>query len=147
MDKNSSLEHHGIKGQKWGIRRTPEQLGHKSTPRHTGKDKPFKTKKMSADSMVRAERTEAYNNRRTISDEELKARIQRLELERRFRDLSEEDLYRGRKIAKDILLSAGPQAIKTMTSGSILYAAKVGMTQSFNWKEAADYIAPKPKKK
>ena len=22
------LEHHGIKGQKWGIRRTPEQLGH-----------------------------------------------------------------------------------------------------------------------
>lgn len=23
------LAHHGIKGQKWGIRRTPEQLGHK----------------------------------------------------------------------------------------------------------------------
>lgn len=23
------LSHHGIKGQKWGIRRTPEQLGHK----------------------------------------------------------------------------------------------------------------------
>lgn len=25
----SALEHHGIKGQKWGVRRTPEQLGHK----------------------------------------------------------------------------------------------------------------------
>lgn len=23
------LEHHGIKGQKWGVRRTPEQLGHR----------------------------------------------------------------------------------------------------------------------
>lgn len=23
------LKHHGIKGQKWGVRRTPEQLGHK----------------------------------------------------------------------------------------------------------------------
>ena len=23
------LAHHGIKGQKWGVRRTPEQLGHK----------------------------------------------------------------------------------------------------------------------
>lgn len=22
------LMHHGIKGQKWGVRRTPEQLGH-----------------------------------------------------------------------------------------------------------------------
>jgi hypothetical protein len=23
------LRHHGVKGQKWGVRRTPEQLGHK----------------------------------------------------------------------------------------------------------------------
>lgn len=23
------LQHHGVKGQKWGVRRTPEQLGHK----------------------------------------------------------------------------------------------------------------------
>ena len=26
-----SLWHHGVKGQKWGIRRTPEQLGHGSS--------------------------------------------------------------------------------------------------------------------
>ena len=25
-----SLWHHGIKGQKWGVRRTPEQLGHRA---------------------------------------------------------------------------------------------------------------------
>lgn len=31
-----SLWHHGIKGQKWGIRRTPEQLGH-----HSSKSKPI----------------------------------------------------------------------------------------------------------
>lgn len=34
------LEHHGVKGQRWGVRRTPEQLGHilkKKNARHYGK--------------------------------------------------------------------------------------------------------------
>lgn len=140
MDVNE-LEHYGVLGMKWGVRRTPEQLGHKRVARHTGKRKPTKQER------VRSDRIKAYENRRTISDEELKSRIQRLELEKRFRDLSEEDLHRGRKMAKDILITAGPQAMKTMATGSILYAAKVGMTKGFNWKEAADYITPKPKKK
>ncbi len=30
MEQIDYLEHHGIKGQRWGIRRTPEQLGHRS---------------------------------------------------------------------------------------------------------------------
>ena len=28
VDKTNYLVHHGIKGQKWGVRRTPEELGH-----------------------------------------------------------------------------------------------------------------------
>lgn len=28
---NNELQHHGIKGQKWGVRRTPAQLGHRKT--------------------------------------------------------------------------------------------------------------------
>ena len=31
MGEYNELYHHGVKGQKWGVRRTPEQLGHKST--------------------------------------------------------------------------------------------------------------------
>lgn len=34
------LEHHGVKGQRWGVRRTPEQLGHileKKNARHYGR--------------------------------------------------------------------------------------------------------------
>lgn len=29
VPSNSELYHHGVKGMKWGIRRTPQQLGHK----------------------------------------------------------------------------------------------------------------------
>lgn len=34
----SSLQHYGIKGMKWGVRRTPEQLGHK-----TSSQKPYRS--------------------------------------------------------------------------------------------------------
>lgn len=36
------LEHYGIKGMKWGVRRTPIQLGRKTSPRHAGKRKSIK---------------------------------------------------------------------------------------------------------
>lgn len=34
---DETLEHHGIKGMKWGVRRTPEQLGHQSSKRQVKK--------------------------------------------------------------------------------------------------------------
>lgn len=43
---NNELYHHGIKGMKWGVRRSPEQLGHKpqaqnrtDTSKHLSKKK------------------------------------------------------------------------------------------------------------
>ena len=49
-DHDTCLEHHGIKGQKWGVRRSPEELGHKvsrSTIRTAKKDaKEFARAKM-----------------------------------------------------------------------------------------------------
>lgn len=147
----NELEHHGIKGQKWGVRRyqnsdgTYTNEGRKryrilnANPRHTGKDDPVKK--------AREDRKKAYQNRRLLTDEELRARVARLSLEKQFRDLSRKDLHPGLEIAADILSVAGPQAMKTMTSGAILYSAKAGMTRKFDWNEAADYIAPKPKKK
>ena len=33
-EDNDVLSHHGIKGQKWGVRRSPEELGHR-VPRST----------------------------------------------------------------------------------------------------------------
>ena len=39
MAQNYYLMHHGIKGMKWGVRRTPAQLGHKPSVHSTAKTK------------------------------------------------------------------------------------------------------------
>lgn len=138
-NQNDSLEHYGVKGMRWGVRKDRV-----STPRHPGK---IKSKKKDPNELVNAERKKAYQNRRLLSDAELQSRIKRLEMEKRFRDLSEEDLYRGRKLVKDILVGSGPQALKTISTGAMLYGGKVALTRKVNVADAADYLFPKPKKK
>lgn len=61
-DSNTYLAHHGIKGQRWGIRRSPEELGHK-IPRST-----IRTAKKDAKEFARAKMYygEGAGNRRKL---------------------------------------------------------------------------------
>lgn len=188
-DSLTELEHYGVLGMKWGVRRTPKQLGHSpSSGKKKNKKKAAiavsatlagaalagyglykyssikKTRSSKIGSKavqklgdriinvktkdaIKSARRNALRNRRILTDEELKSAINRLNLEKQFKQLASDDLHQGKAMIADILKSAGPQAAKIMTSGAILYSGKVAMTKQFNWKEAADYITPKPKKK
>ena len=42
--------HHGIKGMKWGVRRTPEQLGHRTKSKRTKMDNTHEDYKKAHDS-------------------------------------------------------------------------------------------------
>lgn len=48
------LEHHGVKGQRWGVRRTPEQLGHKPSKKSKFGYAPLKYKAPVMQSSVKA---------------------------------------------------------------------------------------------
>lgn len=130
------MYHHGIKGMKWGVRRNPSQLS-----RARG------SSESDADKTVKTERKTAAKNRRTMSDADLKKRIERLKLEREFKSLTEEDIAPGRKFTSEVLSTAGKRALTVAATGAVAYAMKTAMTKEFDIKEAASYIAANPNKK
>ena len=75
--ENKTLQHHGIKGQKWGIRRFQNKdgsltpAGKKRQSDSEGDSKPKKRKL------------------KDLSDAELREKINRMELEKRYKDLKD----------------------------------------------------------
>ena len=101
------LSHHGILGQKWGVRRYQNSDG---TLTSAGK-KRLSSKKEPSKAQTYKEKTEAYKSRmkqiKTMSDQELSNRLSRLEKEKKVRELDYEETYPGSKFAKDVLSGSG----------------------------------------
>ena len=77
----------------------------------------------------------------------VKKKIERLKLEREFKNLTEDDIAPGRKYVSEILSASGKKALTVAAAGAMTYAVKTAMTKEFNLKEAAQYIAANPNKK
>lgn len=102
------LYHFGIKGMKWGVRRFQRKDG---TRTKAGK---------------RRER-DSWRGRdaKTISDEELRKRIQRLQTEQNYKRLMESDTKRAlRQIGQNVTSTAAGKVVGTIAAGAGLYAAK-----------------------
>ena len=97
------LIHHGVKGQKWGVRRTPEQLGHRPKGNSDGKVGSSEKKKRFS---LRKEKKKPLDISK-MSDKELQDLVNRMQLEKRFSDLSKGDVGTGKKIAVESLKSFG----------------------------------------
>lgn len=106
--KKNELVHHGIKGMKWGVRRTEAQLARargntksdeKTSSTSTKKAEPKKRKKMPE-----------------MSDEELRRVVNRLQLEQQYRNLNPEKVSVGKKFAnkvvKDVVIPVATEVAK-----------------------------------
>lgn len=116
-DENQ-LYHHGIKGQRWGVRRNEAQLARargKSQDDKSDKNKP-KIKPKTAKSVE------------DMSTEELNAIIKRMELEKRYKDLSPKKVSVGKKFVNHTvnktIVPAITDATKQIIKECIVFAGE-----------------------
>ena len=92
---NNELYHYGIKGMKWGIRRTPAQLGHKPAKTTTSQRK---------------------SEMKKMSDAELRSRINRIQMEKQYMQLTAPEVSAGKKFVKDVMVNAAKQTLTSYVS-------------------------------
>ena len=99
---DNAFKHHGILGQKWGVRRTPAQLGHSpsgaknqgSGSKNHGNQTETKPQKSAGKSSKRP---------RAMSDDELRERINRLNMEEQYENLVARQKQRSTSTVKKLL--------------------------------------------
>ena len=105
---NYELTHHGVKGMKWGIRRSKKQLGY-----GRGRDDD------DVDSHEDSKKVRDGKNPRAMSDAELRARINRIQMEKQYSQLTAKEKSAGRKFVDEVLLNVGKQlATKYVTQAA-----------------------------
>ena len=135
----NDLYHYGIKGMRWGVRRYQNPDGSRTAL--------GKKRESSPDTKEKKARQADAKNRRTMSDVDLKKRIERMKLEKEYKTLVDEDTAPGKKYVFEILSAVGKKTLTIAAAGALAYGVKAAMTKKFDIEEAAQYIAANPNKK
>ena len=152
---NDELMHYGVPGMKWGVRRTPAQLGRKKTSSSRfllGKKKSkTKAKAKTKSESSKEETAPKKKSVKEMSDDELNAAIRRMQLEQTYASLSPKQVSRGKAVATRILnnvvLPAAEDVGKQMVKTALTRAANKTLSNVLDDFGEADKIYTNNKKK
>lgn len=128
------LCHHGVKGMHWGVRRYQNKDG---TLTARGKAR------VSQDAHAE---TTTNQSRKSMSNTELKSRIERLKLEKELKSLERDTVDDGKAFVKDVMTAIGKKTATQVGTGVAIFAIKSAFEGELDIKDAAKYM-PKVKDK
>lgn len=115
-DTDGVLIHYGVKGMRWGVRTKG------------------RTSESSSDNTKSAKKTKkaAKPDVKKLSDQELRDRLSRLNMEKQYRDLvGTQPVFNGRKAVTSILQNSGTAVGTTVLSAAALFAVKKAISRRY----------------
>lgn len=111
------LKHYGVLGMKWGVRK--------------GSSSSSRRKKSSSSKSSDAKKTDELAKRgaKNLSDKQLKAVNNRLNMEKQFNSLTAKQKSKGRKFVEDVLGQASKEALKNYASKEMTKALESTLTK------------------
>lgn len=138
--ENNELYHYGVLGMHWGVRRTPEQLGHRTKSSGSARSAKARVrvnkKKAGSTKLMTAEEKEAkkkeamdshdprkvYANKDLFSDAELRSAYTRLLMEKQIKDLTPKQKNKGAEYI-DAAIKWGGKVTSLIGTGVGIYNA------------------------
>lgn len=114
---NDELKHFGVKGMKWGIRRTDAQLGHEPVDLHKTKKRveaagTIVTESQNINKKVSSKKQRKIKKQqvqtaKAMTDKELRERVNRLNMEQQYAKLTTEQMNAGKVNVDRVLAEVG----------------------------------------